>query len=178
MTAITWQQSPERSTWVAEWKGARLAVTRLGLDSWQAEVTWQPGTPRERSEVSPAYRTRLAGQAWAARTARERREPLASPAGPYQTEREARETPQAMRAVAQARIACDRRAGITRTAGTAAAQRAVEAPNLVMLTDACAAADVELGAYDRRILAWLAGYEPSTCAVVAGVIRRAAGGAS
>lgn len=47
-----------------------------------------------------------------------------------------------------------------------------------MLTDACKVAGVVLGAYDRRILAWLAGYEPSTCAVVAGIIRRAAGGAS
>jgi hypothetical protein len=49
--------------------------------------------------------------------------------------------------------------------------------NLAMLTDACTAAGVELGAYDRRILGWLAGWEPTTCAVVAGIIARAAAGA-
>ncbi len=48
--------------------------------------------------------------------------------------------------------------------------------NAAMLTDACAAAGVELGAYDRRILRWLAGWEPTTCAVVAGIIARAAAG--
>ncbi len=39
----------------------------------------------------------------------------------------------------------------------------------------CGAAGVELGAYDRRIVAWLAGWEPQTCAVVAGLITRATG---
>ena len=34
-----------------------------------------------------------------------------------------------------------------------------------------------MGAYDRRILAWLAGFEPQTCAVVAGLITRANAGA-
>jgi hypothetical protein len=29
-------------------------------------------------------------------------------------------------------------------------------------------AGVQLGAYDQRILLWLAGYEPSTCAAIAG----------
>jgi hypothetical protein len=42
-----------------------------------------------------------------------------------------------------------------------------------MLIAACAAAGVELGAYDRHILAWLAGWEPQTCAVIAGLISRA-----
>ena len=45
--------------------------------------------------------------------------------------------------------------------------------NLAMLTAACTAADVELGSYGRRILAWLAGWEPQTCAVIAGLISRA-----
>lgn len=53
--------------------------------------------------------------------------------------------------------------------------------NLAMLTSACgaagiglgAAAEIGLGAYDARILAWLAGWEPQTCAVIAGLIRRA-----
>ena len=44
-----------------------------------------------------------------------------------------------------------------------------------LITDACGAAGVELGAYDRRIVPWLAGWEPQTCAVVAGLITRATG---
>jgi hypothetical protein len=42
-----------------------------------------------------------------------------------------------------------------------------------MMLDACEAAGVGLGAYDRRILHWIAGFEPQTCAVIAGIIRRA-----
>lgn len=38
---------------------------------------------------------------------------------------------------------------------------------------ACDAAGVELGAYDRRIVNWLAGWEPETCAAIAGLILRA-----
>jgi hypothetical protein len=45
--------------------------------------------------------------------------------------------------------------------------------NLAMLTAACQAAGVELGAYDARILAWMGSWEPQTCAVIAGIIRRA-----
>lgn len=41
------------------------------------------------------------------------------------------------------------------------------------LLEACAAAGIELGAYDRRIVAWLATMEPQACAVVAGMILRA-----
>jgi hypothetical protein len=36
-------------------------------------------------------------------------------------------------------------------------------------------AGVHLGAYDHQIITWLAGWERSTCAVVAGLISRAAG---
>ncbi len=43
-----------------------------------------------------------------------------------------------------------------------------------MLSAACDAAGVSVGAYDDRILAWLAGFGPETCAVVAGLITRAA----
>jgi hypothetical protein len=32
---------------------------------------------------------------------------------------------------------------------------------------------VQLGAYDQCILLWLAGWEPATCAVIAGLITRA-----
>jgi hypothetical protein len=46
--------------------------------------------------------------------------------------------------------------------------------NEAMLLQACAAAGVTLGAFDRRILGWLAGWEPTTCAVIAGLITRAA----
>lgn len=42
-----------------------------------------------------------------------------------------------------------------------------------MLAAACEAAGVEVGEYDSRILSWLAGWEDSTCAVVAGLIGRA-----
>jgi hypothetical protein len=48
-----------------------------------------------------------------------------------------------------------------------------EPQNLLLLERACAAAGVELGAYDRRILDWLAGFEDSMCAVVAGLVARA-----
>jgi hypothetical protein len=42
-----------------------------------------------------------------------------------------------------------------------------------LLEGACLAAGVQLGAYDHGILLWLAGWEPSTVAVVAGLITRA-----
>jgi hypothetical protein len=177
--AVAWQESPSRGTWLAALDGARLAATRLSPGEWRAEVVWGPGTPREVSSgLSPACKTRLAAQAWAEQAARVREEPPALSAGPFETEQEARESPAARHARAETNIAVDARPAVTRTAGAAAAQRAVDAPNLAMLTDACEAAGVGLGAYDRRILAWLAGWEPATCAVLAGIIRRAGGGAS
>ena len=42
-----------------------------------------------------------------------------------------------------------------------------------MLDEACRAAGAGLGAWDHRVLLWLAGYEPETCAVIAGLITRA-----
>lgn len=42
-----------------------------------------------------------------------------------------------------------------------------------LLEKACEAADVEVGTYDRRILVWLAGFEPQAGAVIAGLIARA-----
>jgi hypothetical protein len=48
--------------------------------------------------------------------------------------------------------------------------------NRQLLEDACRAAGVQFGAYDYRILLWLAGWEPSTCAVIAGWITRAGAG--
>jgi hypothetical protein len=43
-----------------------------------------------------------------------------------------------------------------------------------LLLSACERAGVTLGAYDRRILVWLAGSEPQAATAVAGVIVRAA----
>jgi hypothetical protein len=80
-------------------------------------------------------------------------------AGPFETERQALGTP-AVRAVYTAFEAAP---GLGR----------MQAPNLAMLRAACEAAGVELGAYDLRILAWLAGWEPQICAVIAGLITRA-----
>jgi hypothetical protein len=80
--------------------------------------------------------------------------------GPLETEQQARELPE-VRAIHRA--------------ATGPAATMMKPLNLGMLERACAAARVELGAYDRRILAWLANYEPQTCAVVAGLITRASG---
>lgn len=77
-------------------------------------------------------------------------------AGPYETERQA---------AGAARHIYDSPPG-TGAWGTG---------NHKLMEDACTAAGVQLGAYDQRILLWLAGFEPSTCAVIAGLITRAAG---
>ena len=42
-----------------------------------------------------------------------------------------------------------------------------------MMVDACVMAGVELGAFDRRVLAWLSGWEPETAVAIAGLITRA-----
>jgi hypothetical protein len=74
--------------------------------------------------------------------------------GPYETEREA---------AAAARHINDL------DAGTGAWRDG----SLRMLEAACRAAGVQLGAYDTRILVWLTGWEPTTCAVIGGSITRA-----
>jgi hypothetical protein len=74
-----------------------------------------------------------------------------SAAGPFGTEREARDY-----------------------AATAAGARGARERNHRMLDEACAAAGVELGAFDHRVIQWLSQWEPGTCAVVAGLITRAA----
>jgi hypothetical protein len=81
--------------------------------------------------------------------------------GPYETYLQASETP-AVRAVY---------ATFREAPGTGA----MAPHNRRMIEDACRAAGAELGFYDRRIVAWLAGWEPQICAVVAGLIRRARG---
>ena len=81
--------------------------------------------------------------------------------GPYETEAQARAQP-AVQAVYHAFRASP---GTGRMAPH----------NAQMLTGACATAGVAAGAYDRRILAWLASTgEPPACAVIAGLIRRSA----
>lgn len=52
----------------------------------------------------------------------------------------------------------------------------MDTENQRRLLAACQDASVQLGAYDRRILAWLAGWEPETVQVVIGLISRAAQG--
>jgi hypothetical protein len=78
----------------------------------------------------------------------------AAVSGPFETERGAREA---------ARHIYD----IEPTVG------AWTEPNLALLMDVCADAGVVVGEYDASILRWLAGYEPSTCAVIAGLVTRA-----
>ena len=79
--------------------------------------------------------------------------------GPFETQREALDLP-AVQAIYEA-FRADPGAGRM-------------APGVQrMLEEACAAAGVGLGAYDRRVLAWLAGWEPQVCAVIAGLISRA-----
>lgn len=79
--------------------------------------------------------------------------------GPYETDRQAAADP-AVRAVYEAFAATPGAGKMTPL-------------NERMLTAACEAAGVELGAYDRRIVTWLAGWEPQVCAVIAGLITRA-----
>jgi hypothetical protein len=75
--------------------------------------------------------------------------------GPFETEREAHAAALAVEVpVAGSRI-------------LSAAQ------NRQLIGRACEAAGVEMGRYDDRIVEWLAGFEDSTCAVIAGWVTRA-----
>ena len=82
-----------------------------------------------------------------------------SASGPLETAQQARELP-AVRAIYDAMHASHRR-GVMGERGYR------------LLDQACQAAGVQVGAYDHEILVWLAGFEPETCAVVAGLITRA-----
>jgi hypothetical protein len=79
--------------------------------------------------------------------------------GPYETEQQVRELP-AVRAIYDTMHVSHRRGVIGELVYR-------------LLDEACEAASVKVGAYDHRILTWLAGFEPETCAVVAGLITRA-----
>lgn len=76
--------------------------------------------------------------------------------GPYATERDTMASPLG--------------AAIRVTRPELGSYRAIQMEHL---RQACAGAGVELGAYDERILAWLATYEPATVQVVIGLISRA-----
>lgn len=82
--------------------------------------------------------------------------------GPYATEWQAHEADHVQAAHAEARKA-------------ASPVGSHEVPNLTMLLNACTTAGVKVGVFDVQVLTWLAGLEAETCAVVAGLIVRAAG---
>lgn len=82
--------------------------------------------------------------------------------GPYETDREVHNTPE----VQAVYVGFDRDPGAGKMTPL----------NLRMLLDAVAAAGVRVGVFDVHILEWLAGWEPETCGVVAGLIGRASGG--
>jgi hypothetical protein len=79
------------------------------------------------------------------------------PSGPYETEQHARADV----------------AGVYEQSRRSMRQGVLAEGNHAYLAGACQRAGVVLGAFDARILAWLANYEPETCAVVAGLITRA-----
>jgi hypothetical protein len=79
--------------------------------------------------------------------------------GPYETERDARESP-AVRAVYLAY-------------STSPGGGTMHMLLRCLLASACTQAHVDVGAYDDAILGWLSRYEPATCQVIAGLIRRA-----
>ena len=81
---------------------------------------------------------------------------------PLETEQQARQLPE-VRAIWEAVHATPRRGVLAEHCHK-------------LLEDACTAAGVEIGAYDHRILIWLSGWEPQICAVVAGLVTRAAAG--
>ena len=79
--------------------------------------------------------------------------------GPFETEQQARETAavQEIHAAFRANPGMGKMAPLT----------------LAMLVDACVMSGVELGAFDRRVLAWLSQWEPETAVAIAGLIIRA-----
>ena len=74
--------------------------------------------------------------------------------GPFEAEAQARENP----AVQEIRRAFRADPGVGRMAPL----------NLALLVDTCTMAGVELGAFDRRVLAWLSNWEPESSMVIAG----------
>jgi hypothetical protein len=58
VTAVTWQQTPDRRTWRAALGYVVLTVTKLTSGAYRADVEGV-------TERSPEFRTRTAAQAWA-----------------------------------------------------------------------------------------------------------------
>ena len=79
--------------------------------------------------------------------------------GPFETEQQALALPAVQAIYAAARAS--RRRGV------------MAEHSHRLLDEACTAAGATPGAYDHRILTWLAGWEPQICAVVAALITRA-----
>jgi hypothetical protein len=79
------------------------------------------------------------------------------PSGPYETERQARADV----------------AGVYEQSRRSVRPGALAEANHALLREACERADLVLGVFDARIVAWLAGWEPATCAVVVRLIARA-----
>jgi hypothetical protein len=77
--------------------------------------------------------------------------------GPYETDRQARADV----------------SGIYANGHHSSHRGALGEANLAYLREACERTGLTLGTYDSRILAWFAGWEPETCAVLVGLITRA-----
>jgi len=141
--------------------GPDTAADLTRLAGWIAEQLADETADRQWITESAAAKVRditlqMLGAAELARRAR----PTVS--GPFETEAQARELP-AVQAVYDA-FDADPGAG------------KMTPHNARMLIEACSAAGVVTGAHDRRILRWLAVFEPETCAVIAGLVARAAAG--
>lgn len=84
--------------------------------------------------------------------------------GPYATEAEARDAPMPQE------VAQLHRQGRVRSGDPDGMERDTVLRHLLA---ACEESRVELGAYDRRVLAWLCRWEPTTVQVVIGLVQRA-----
>lgn len=87
--------------------------------------------------------------------------------GPYETEREALAEPlyQEVHALHEPGAVSNELIG-----------QVVQDAQFRHIEAACEAAGVELGAFDRRILTWLSGWEAATVQVIIGLVSRANGG--
>jgi hypothetical protein len=84
--------------------------------------------------------------------------------GPYDTELQALSEPMPLAVDAL------HDAGLVRSGDP---ERLVPNTVLTYLLAACEEAGVEVGAYDRQVLEWLAGWEPAAAQIVIGLITRA-----
>ncbi len=108
-----------------------------------------------------AARLRDMAAEWLGASAAEPGGPVAT--GPFESESQVRELP-AMRAMWERW-----RAAYPRPEASAELHAAAAA----LIESACERSGVAIGAYDRRLINWLAGFDPDYCAVFAGLISRA-----